>query len=319
MQKIKNIIYSVLAIVFLILFFVFTIPILKSILNIGVIIPAIISMVIVVYSLLSLKHPIANIPDDNEITKEMLSQREEAKSFLENRPAKLRSTVLFGAKNEKLEEFDNNYDYYNVPGLVFSKKTRKRFDKIFFTFMTLLIIIATVTSYILFFGYSRFDINSSGNDNKTVLVLGCKVNGNIPSRTLKNRLDASMEILNANPNMKCILSGGKGKNENVTEAYAMQQYLIDKGIASDRIFLEENSFSTKENIKNSYEIANKNKLPNEFIIVTDAYHQHRANRYAKKNNIKTLGYPAHTEWYLLAPYTARESMGLIYESIFGSK
>ncbi|MDD6920527.1 MAG: YdcF family protein [Eubacteriales bacterium] len=319
MQKIKNVIYSILAIVFLVLFFVFATPILKGIINVGIVIPAIISIVIAVYSLLSLKHPISNIPNDNEITEEMLSQREEAKHFIQNRPAKLRSTVLFGAKKEKLEEFNNNYEYYNVPGLIFSKKTRKKLDKIFFTFVALLLIVATITSYILFFGYDRFDINTSSNSNKTVLVLGCKVNGNIPSRTLKNRLNASIEVLNANPTMKCIVSGGKGKNENITEAYAMQQYLIDKGIAQDRIFLEENSFSTKENIQNSYEIANKNNLPNEFIIVTDAYHQHRANRYAKENNVKAVGYPAHTEWYLLAPYTARESLGLIYESIFGSK
>lgn len=46
----------------------------------------------------------------------------------------------------------------------------------------------------------------------------------------------------------CIVSGGKGDSENISEAEAMYRWLVDKGIDSSRIYKEDKSTSTVENI-----------------------------------------------------------------------
>ena len=45
-----------------------------------------------------------------------------------------------------------------------------------------------------------------------------------------------------------MLSGGKGKDEPVSEAEAMRDYMVYNGIAPDKILLETHSESTVENI-----------------------------------------------------------------------
>lgn len=82
-----------------------------------------------------------------------------------------------------------------------------------------------------------------------VIVLGCKVNGNTPSRMLKRRLDSAVIYLNENEDVVCIVSGGKGEDEKISEAQAMKEYLVDKGIDEGRILTEDKSVNTLENIK----------------------------------------------------------------------
>ena len=56
----------------------------------------------------------------------------------------------------------------------------------------------------------------------TVVVLGCKVNGEEPSLMLRRRLECAMEYLAENPQADCVVSGGMGDNESYTEAHVMQ-------------------------------------------------------------------------------------------------
>lgn len=64
----------------------------------------------------------------------------------------------------------------------------------------------------------------------TVIVLGCRVKNGLPTRMLRKRLDCAFEYLNKNPESCCILSGGKGDDEIISEAEAMYRYLLNKGI-----------------------------------------------------------------------------------------
>ena len=54
-----------------------------------------------------------------------------------------------------------------------------------------------------------------------------------------------------NPETRVVVSGGQGKGEDVTEAFAMAQYLVSHGIAEEQISLEEKSRNTYENLKYS--------------------------------------------------------------------
>ena len=54
-----------------------------------------------------------------------------------------------------------------------------------------------------------------------IIVLGCQIRGDHITRSLKNRLNVAVDYATDNPDTTIIVSGGKGKGENTTEAYAV--------------------------------------------------------------------------------------------------
>lgn len=140
----------------------------------------------------------------------------------------------------------------------------------------------------------------------TVVVLGCKINGDRPSRMLKARLDVAAEFLLANPGVNCIVTGGKGEDEDYPEAYIMKKYLEEKGVSSLRIITEETSTSTDENVGFALKMAETYNCYKSLLIVTDRFHQYRAIRAA--NDLGAAAYALNTEtvWYLAVPYWFRE-------------
>lgn len=147
----------------------------------------------------------------------------------------------------------------------------------------------------------------------TVVVLGCKVNGEHPSKMLRHRLEAAYDYLSENEDITCIVSGGKGPDERISEAECMYNYLVELGINSDRIIIEDKSTSTYENIKFSYEIIERMNLPRDITIVTDGFHEYRASIIAKKQGINSYSVYAKTTKIDLPYYWLREWMGLFQE------
>ena len=94
------------------------------------------------------------------------------------------------------------------------------------------------------------------NDADYLIVLGAGVNGTEPSLSLYNRLAASENWLREHPNSVAVLSGGQGQNEQISEAECMYRWLVNQGIDASRIFKEEKSTSTEENIVFSKAVIN---------------------------------------------------------------
>lgn len=151
-----------------------------------------------------------------------------------------------------------------------------------------------------------------------VVVLGCKVNGEDPSKMLKRRLDAAKIFLSENDDVICIVSGGKGDDEKISEAQAMKNYLIEKGIDSDRIIMEDKSVNTYENLENSCKILEEMGIDKNIAIVTDGFHQYRAGFIATKLGYEPSAINAVTDFYnlILTPtYYVREWMAITNEYI----
>ena len=140
----------------------------------------------------------------------------------------------------------------------------------------------------------------------TVVVLGCKIHGDRPSRMLHARLEAAAEFLLEHPQSHCIVTGGQGADEDYPEAYVMKNYLVDKGISPMRIVTESRSTSTLENITFSAEMAEIYNCHERFLIVTDRFHQYRAMRTANDLGIVSYALNVETAWYLAMPYWFRE-------------
>lgn len=147
-------------------------------------------------------------------------------------------------------------------------------------------------------------------ENATVVVLGSKVSGHFPSADLRIRIEASKDYLTAHPNAKCIVSGGQGAGELETEAAVMKKNLVQMGIDSSRVILEDRSTTTQENLEYSLQIINQKGMSRDVAIVTDEYHQYRAGQIAKNLGIKSYSVNAHTPWYIFSACYARELLAL---------
>lgn len=119
-----------------------------------------------------------------------------------------------------------------------------------------------------------------------IIVLGALVTKDGPAMSTIYRLDEAIKYLNENQNTKCILTGGKGDNEPECESIVMAQYLIDNGIKSDRLLIENESTSTLENLENSKLYCDVEN--NSIGIVTNNFHICRALFLAEKLGYKDV-------------------------------
>ena len=185
------------------------------------------------------------------------------------------------------------------------------FSKIILSFIIILLAIISTCSYKIL-----TNMNILPQEETTVVVLGCRVKNKKPSLALKERLDKTYQYLNENPKLQCILSGGQGANEEISEAKCMYQYLVNKGIDPHRLYQEDKSTSTRENILFSYQLIKKENLPKAITIITNEFHEYRAQTIARRLNIKSYAISAHTAWWLFPTYFVREIFGIVYEFIF---
>lgn len=156
-------------------------------------------------------------------------------------------------------------------------------------------------------------------ENATLIVLGAALRGDQPSRLLRGRLDVAYAYLTEHPNAVCIVSGGQGEDEICTEASVMQAYLVDKGIDPDRIYMEERSTSTFENIRQSRALIEQYGLHTEVAVVTQEFHQFRAQQFVKQAGLNVSGaVTAHTPWHLLASYWIRDFAGICHMALLGT-
>jgi len=94
-----------------------------------------------------------------------------------------------------------------------------------------------------------------------------------------------------------IVSGGKGGDEQVSEARAMADYLLERGFPADRLVLEDQSTSTEENILFSKAIIEESGPDARCVIVTSSYHAFRAAIIARQADVRGQVAGARTAGY----------------------
>ncbi|WP_257215791.1 YdcF family protein [Fredinandcohnia onubensis] len=172
----------------------------------------------------------------------------------------------------------------------------------------ILLIIGVVYFGSIHYKISQYVDTAPPKNADYLIILGAKVNGEIPSLALQYRIEAAAEYAKENENTILIASGGMGPGEDITEAEAMRRVLVEKGISESRIYLEDRSTSTYENIKFSKEFIPKDaKLG---IVVTNDYHLYRSVQIAKDANLKVNGLPAKTPRITLVKAYGREYLSV---------
>jgi len=133
-----------------------------------------------------------------------------------------------------------------------------------------------------------------------IIVLGAQVrpDGN-PSVQLGWRLDAALEAYQQKP-VPIVVCGAKGKDEPMTEAAAMAQYLAAKGIPESSILKDPDSFNTNQNLRNAAALLRSLPDLRRVLIVTSDYHVPRSLAIAKDLGFDAcgMGSPCKPEYWL---------------------
>lgn len=102
----------------------------------------------------------------------------------------------------------------------------------------------------------------------TMIVFGAALRGNDPTQVLICRLEAALDWLTTYPDGVAVLSGGLGSRETISEAEAMFRWLTARGIAPERLLLEDRSTDTGENIAFSVALLIEKGLFDQDVPVT---------------------------------------------------
>lgn len=152
-----------------------------------------------------------------------------------------------------------------------------------------------------------------------LIILGAGLNGDQLSWTLWERVNKGLKILQDNKEMKVVVSGGQGPGEWITEAEAMQRYLVEQGISKERILKEEKSTSTMENFRYSRELLKQQPSydPSEpVLIITNDFHMFRSKLLARRIGLNPVGVPSPTPWYLRPNAYVREYFAVVKSLVF---
>lgn len=153
------------------------------------------------------------------------------------------------------------------------------------------------------------------SENTTAVVLGCSVRGTKPSTVLEERMDAAYDYLIENPEAYCVLSGGQGRGEDISEAECMYRYLTERGIEEERLFCEDASTTTEENLQFSQKLLEEQGITGDITIVTSEFHAYRAAKMAERLGMNSYSTPSHTFFVYLPTYYVRELYGILYYAI----
>ncbi len=93
-----------------------------------------------------------------------------------------------------------------------------------------------------------------------IIIHGAGLDGPRPTPLLAGRIDKALELWNKQHQRgKFVVSGGQGADEVVSEAQAMRDYLLEKGVPGDAILMEDKSTTTWENLRYSLAIINADR------------------------------------------------------------
>lgn len=172
--------------------------------------------------------------------------------------------------------------------------------------IVLLFVLYIVTNVISIYDYSTKD---EACKSDVIIVLGAATYQGAVSPVYRERLNHSIYLKQQGYAEKILVTGGKGKANAQSDAYAAKQYVVSQGILGQDVLMEEDSKITQENLENAKIIMEENDFQNA-IIVSDPLHMKRAMLLAEDAGIEAYSSPTPTTMYqsfkTKVPFAARE-------------
>ena len=151
-----------------------------------------------------------------------------------------------------------------------------------------------------------------------VIIHGCGLaGGERMTKLLSNRVDKAIEIYEKCRKKPCIIpSGGQGADERISEARAMADYLISKGIPAEHIVMEDRSTTTRENLLFSKAIIEKGGGRKKTALVSSNYHVYRCLLLAREAGLPCIGVGAKVALYYWPSALIREFIAVFVTKRF---
>ena len=171
-----------------------------------------------------------------------------------------------------------------------------------------ILFILFLASFLLIEGLVIHSAYAGADDRAGAAVLfGAGLDGSRPSAVLYSRIGAAQDWLEDNPGAVIVVSGGQGDGENMTEAQAMYDELVSRGIEPGRIYREEAAQDTEQNVLYSRQILTDLGYSGKVALITSEFHLFRVGFLARRTGWETAGVPAQTPYlYLTITYFLRE-------------
>lgn len=184
------------------------------------------------------------------------------------------------------------YSEHHINNNMFHKRSLLR--KLGLTLLALCVIFTAINVFIVRSTRSLIFQDSNDLENAQVaLILGAKVfpNGNV-SDILKDRLLSGLELYELGLVEKILVSGDNGQEE-YDEVNAMKDFLIEKGVAPEDIFMDHAGFDTYDSLYRAKAIFGVESA----ILVTQAFHLPRALYIGRALDIEVSGFVADKQDY----------------------
>jgi len=135
---------------------------------------------------------------------------------------------------------------------------------------------------------------------------------------LASRLRAARDYMNENEAVMCVTTGGYGEGQPISEAETGKNWLVRNDICESRIYLEDASTNTLDNLTFARDVILEEDLPQDIVIASDGFHLWRAKMVAEGLGFEGQIYviPAKTSpWFLLPTYWTREMFAITRDFI----
>lgn len=174
----------------------------------------------------------------------------------------------------------------------------KRWIKITFASVFSIGLIISVINLILILNPAVASIKDSA-ENVILLGGGIDKDGKLPASVM-TRVEKTAEYLNANPHSICVVTGGTLKWLPYPEAPELKNQLVKRGVAPERILVEDQAKDTIQNFQFSCKmlaeyrgVSIKQVLDAPTVVVTSRFHLRRSERLARRMGFKNIkGIPA---------------------------
>lgn len=164
------------------------------------------------------------------------------------------------------------------------------------------VLLALVLAGLLCFSATFGVVMSGAHDDvegtpAVMVVLGCQVKPWGPSVLLQDRLNTAWDYWQEHPETRIVVTGGQGPDEPSTEARAMADSLMEKGVPEEQILLEEESQNTVQNLRCTARLLEEQgyDIRDGVVIVSNGFHLTRARMLAGRvgyENVSTLAAPS---------------------------
>ena len=135
-------------------------------------------------------------------------------------------------------------------------------------------------------------------------LLGSRIKGGIDAWRDEDALRPGVPLL--------VMSGGQGPDEPVSEARAMADYAIARGVPSERILLEDRSTTTRTNITCTRDLlAERGMVDPQVLLVTSSFHAVRTAILASDMGVPWAVAPARTAWFYIVNAWLREYVAVL--------